>query len=145
MHVLENSLSECQLDFSDGLFDEWINLQKPSPRWTPLILPDETLADDLLSGNASPSIQTPLANSGNITPDDDNQAVEESAAIAGPQVAEDDSHESNSGEGGGGSTIGNYRATQSSTSRPLVPLLPSQPGSRGGHQMVIDSSTQVRR
>ena len=59
------------MKISDGLFDEWINAQKPSPRWTPLILPEETLADDLLSGNASPAVQTPLANSGNITPDDE--------------------------------------------------------------------------
>ena len=102
------------------------------------------MADDLLSGNASPAIQTPLENSGNITPDDENQAVDRDHAVMGPQIGEENSNESNSVEGEGSSTGGISRGAQSTNNPGTVALLPSQPGSRGGHQMVIDSSTQVR-
>ena len=113
----------------------------PSPRWTPLILPEDTLADDLLSGHASPAIQTPAANSGNITPDDDNQALERESSDAGPHSRDEDVNirtevRDNLGEGV-------LTAVQSTINSGATPSLPSQPGSRGGHQMVIDSAAQV--
>ena len=126
------------MKISDGLFDEWINAQKPSPRWTPLILPEETLADDLLSGNASPAVQTPLANSGNITPDNDNHIL-----IREPADVETDGREDASEVGG--SSVESMRLFPQTDSNSAINTqpLPLQPKSRGGHQMVIDSSTQV--
>ena len=113
------------------MFDDWINTQVPSPRWTPLIPPEETLADDLLSGNASPAIQTPLANSGNITPDDDNQTLERDSVDAGTNNEEENANESMRSSAQPTSSLGGFGT------------LPPQPGSRGGHQIVIDSSSQV--
>ena len=129
------------MKISDGLFDEWINAQKPSPRWTPLILPEETLADDLLSGNASPAVQTPLANSGNITPDNDNHIL-----IREPADVETDDRENVSAASEvGGSSVESMRPFPQTDNNSAINTqpLPLQPKSRGGHQMVIDSSTQV--
>ena len=125
---------------SDGLFDDWINAQKPSPRWTPLILPEEALADDLLSGNASPAIQTPLANSGNITPDDDNQMVDRESMEIGGQGGENINERNELGDNSNDRTVHSAAPTSNSGNTPALPL---QPGSRGGHQMVIDSSSQL--
>jgi len=113
----------------------------PSPRWTPLILPEDTLADDLLSGNASPANQTPAANSGNITPDDDNQALERDSSDAGPQSRDENVNERNEVRDSLGEGVSN--AVQSTIISGGTSSLPSQPGSRGGHQMVIDSAAQV--
>ena len=125
----------------DGLFDEWINEQMPSPKWTPLILPEDTLAEDLLSGNASPAIQTPVANSGNITPDDDNQALDRGSADLRPQVGEENVNEHNNIRDNLGEGIST--AVHTTINSGTNPSLPFQPGSRGGHQMVIDSASQV--
>ena len=143
LRIAKNSV--IILYFPDGLFDEWINEQEPSPRWTPLILPDETLADDLFSGNASPATQTPLANSGNITPDDENQAGDGyNVAVGQPAVGEDNSNDASAAvDRGGTSNEGDSGGAQSISHSSAVPSLPTQPGSRGGHQMVIDSSSQV--
>lgn len=108
-------------------------------------MPDETLADDLLSGNASPATQTPLANSGNITPDDENQVGDGYNVAVGQPVGGEDN--SNDGiavvDGGGSSNEGDSRGAQSIGHTLAAASLPTHPGSRGGHQMVIDSSTQV--
>ena len=105
-----------------------------------MILPEETLADDLLSGNASPAVQTPLANSGNITPDNDNHIL-----IREPADVETDGREDASAASEvGGSLVESMRPfPQTDNSAINTQPLPLQPKSRGGHQMVIDSSTQV--
>ena len=54
---------------------------------------EEKLADDLLSGNASPAVHTPLANSGNITPDDDNQIADRESMEIGGQGGENEGNE----------------------------------------------------
>ena len=106
-----------------------------------MILPEETLADDLLSGNASPAVQTPLANSGNITPDNDNHIL-----IREPADVETDDRENVSAAiEVGGSTVESMRPFPQTDNNSAINTqpLPLQPKSRGGHQMVIDSSTQV--
>ena len=103
-----------------------------------MILPEETLADDLLSGNASPAVQTPLANSGNITPDNDNHIL-----IREPADVETDGREDTSEVGGSSvESMRPFPQTDNNSAINTQPL-PLQPKSRGGHQMVIDSSTQV--
>ena len=106
-----------------------------------MILPEETLADDLLSGNASPAVQTPLANSGNITPDNDNHIL-----IREPADVETDGREDASAASEvGGSSVESVRPFPQTDNNSAINTqpLPLQPKSRGGHQMVIDSSTQV--
>ena len=103
-----------------------------------MILPEEKLADDLLSGNASPAVHTPLANSGNITPDDDNQIADRESMEIGGQGGENEGNEV--GENSNDKTANSALQNTNSRSSPALPL---QPVSRGGHQMVIDSSSQL--
>ena len=41
--------------FSDGLFDNWLGGQLPVPSWTPLILPDEILSEELSPQSPTPT------------------------------------------------------------------------------------------
>ena len=45
--------------FTGGLFDKWMDGQLPIPEWTPLILPDEILCEEL-----SPTSPTPTEDGG---------------------------------------------------------------------------------
>ena len=47
------------LYFTGGLFDKWMDGQLPIPEWTPLILPDEILCEEL-----SPTSPTPTEDGG---------------------------------------------------------------------------------
>ena len=94
-----------------------------------MILPEEALADDLLSGNASPAIQTPLANSGNITPDDDNQMVDRESMEIGGQGGENINERNELGDNSNDRTVHSAAPTSNSGNTPALPL---QPGSRGG-------------
>jgi hypothetical protein len=46
-------------NFTGGLFDKWMDGQLPIPEWTPLILPDEILCEEL-----SPTSPTPTDDGG---------------------------------------------------------------------------------
>ena len=47
--------------FTGGLFDKWMDGQLPIPEWTPLILPDEILCEEL-----SPTSPTPTEDGGGV-------------------------------------------------------------------------------
>ena len=102
-----------------GLFDKWMDNQLPIPRWTPLILPDEILTEEL-----SPASPTPTDDEGNgRNNNNDNNPLED--------MTPDDPEDSNKS------------STNSTPSASNLPHLPTHPGCRGGHQMVIDSAQQV--
>jgi hypothetical protein len=93
----------------DGLFDSWMNLQQPVPKWTALILPDDYFTEEL-----SPASPSPIEDEGNRNNnmEDETQSEAESSTTSTP-----------------------------STSNAIA--LPTHPGCRGGHQMVMDSAHQV--
>jgi len=102
-----------------GLFDKWMDNQLPIPKWTPLILPDDILTEEL-----SPASPTPTDDEGNGVRNNNNDNPLEDMTSDDP----DDSNKS---------------STNSTPSTSIVPHLPTHPGCRGGHQMVIDSACQV--
>jgi len=112
-----------------GLFDKWMDGQLPIPEWTPLILPDEILCEEL-----SPTSPTPTEDGG--------------GGVAGPgpggrnnnnDVVDDQNLEVMTSE----SEDSNKSSALSSPSSSNAPAIPSHPGCRGGHQMVINSDNQV--
>ena len=96
---------------SDGLFDTWLNDQLPVPIWTPLILPDEFLSEELSPQSPTPTEDGPRNN--NNYDDTDNEDSNKSSATSTP-------------------------------SNTVSLTIPTHPGCRGGHQMVMDSVNQVR-
>lgn len=96
---------------TDGLFDSWMNLQQPVPKWTALILPDDYFTEEL-----SPASPSPIEDEGNRNNnmEDETQSEAESSTTSTP-----------------------------STSNAIA--LPTHPGCRGGHQMVMDSAHQVNK
>ena len=97
---------------SDGLFDTWLNDQLPVPIWTPLILPDEFLSEELSPQSPTPTEDGPRNN--NNYDDTDNEDSNKSSATSTP-------------------------------SNTVSLTIPTHPGCRGGHQMVMDSVNQVYR
>lgn len=124
-----------------GLFEDWINTLEPVPEWHPLILPEDILTDE--NSTLSP-VQTPLATPDNLTPEDENPA----APMASLQHQDNNSNNNNVSASGdsslseGPSIPTRYDSLTGSPTGPVIPL-PTQPGNRGGHQMVIDSANQT--
>jgi hypothetical protein len=118
-----------------GLFEDWINTLEPVPDWQPLILPEDLFQDEI--SNPSPS-QTPIVTPENMTPDEEHPAA----------IPASSRHHINNNNGGasGDSSISEGPSPSaefgSSVPSPVMPL-PTQPGNRGGHQMIIDSANQV--
>lgn len=96
----------------NGLFDNWLGGQLPVPSWTPLILPDEILSEELSPQSPTPTEDGPRNNNNNYD-DTDNE-----------------------GES-------NKSSTTSTPSNALTLTIPTHPGCRGGHQMIMDSQNQV--
>ena len=117
MHAL--LFKNTNLKIPGGLFDKWMDNQLPIPKWTPLILPDDILTEEL-----SPASPTPTDDEGNGVRNNNNDNPLEDMTSDDP----DDSNKS---------------STNSTPSTSIVPHLPTHPGCRGGHQMVIDSACQV--
>ena len=112
-------IQNANIDILGGLFDKWMDNQLPIPKWTPLILPDDILTEEL-----SPASPTPTDDEGNGVRNNNNDNPLEDMTSDDP----DDSNKS---------------STNSTPSTSIVPHLPTHPGCRGGHQMVIDSACQV--
>lgn len=124
----------CSNLFSAGYFEDWINTLEPVPEWNPLILPDDLFQDE--TSNASQT-QTPIVTPENRTPEEEHP---------GPLPPNNNNNNVNMAASGDSSlSEGPSPSAEfgSSLSSPLLQL-PTQPGNRGGHQMVIDSSNQVR-
>jgi len=94
----------------NGLFDTWLNDQLPVPIWTPLILPDEFLSEELSPQSPTPTEDGPRNN--NNYDDTDNEDSNKSSATSTP-------------------------------SNTVSLTIPTHPGCRGGHQMVMDSVNQM--
>ena len=112
-------IQNANLDILGGLFDKWMDNQLPIPKWTPLILPDDILTEEL-----SPASPSPTDDEGNGVRNNNNDNPLE-------DMTSDDPEDSNKS------------STNSTPSTSIVPHLPTHPGCRGGHQMVIDSACQV--
>ena len=121
-------MNDCTvfITFSGGLFDDWMNSQQPIPRWTALILPDEYLSEDL--SQDSPVVEDPNAASLNNNEGDPNPPS--------PAAYDFDQHRQQQSENNSADS------TPSSSSNNAISL-PVQPGCRGGHQLVIDSTNQT--
>lgn len=90
--------------------------QLPLPKWSPLILPDEFLIEELSPASPSPTEYLGVRNNNNmdnnleadLTSEDSNKSVSEISSPSGSGLS-----------------------------------LPNFPGCRGGHQMVMDSENQL--
>jgi hypothetical protein len=121
------------------MFEDWINTLEPVPEWHPLILPEDVYQDEI---STSSPLQTPLVTPENMTPEEEHPG--------GLPVSSQNNNNNNMGASNDSSlSEGPSPSAEfgSSVSSPvnLAMQLPSQPGNRGGHQMVIDSANQVRR
>ena len=103
-----------------------MDCQLPVPEWTPLILPDEILCEEM-----SPTSPTPTEDGGGAGPggrNNNNDAVDDQNLEVMTSESEDS----------------NKSSALSSPSSSNATAIPSHPGCRGGHQMVINSDNQVR-
>ena len=96
-----------------------IDSQLPTPKWTALILPDEILCEE--QSPASP------------TPTEDGGAAEPGSVLELDEMISEESSEDQSKK----------TSADSSPRIANAPALPTHPGCRGGHQMIIDSANQV--
>ncbi|XP_059091782.1 muskelin-like [Tigriopus californicus] len=133
----------------DGLFDQWIDLQLPTPKWKALILPDDVPKDNVVNGSS----QTPENTPGQVSPNDDSPEDQERRfpVVAQPNPNEEapaipNQEADRSASSDQASTRPLHNQSNQTTSpefRNLNSLGPNRPSCRGGHQMVIDVSTQT--
>eukprot|EP00095_Tigriopus_kingsejongensis_P008585 maker-scaffold446_size168061-snap-gene-0.25 protein:Tk08585 transcript:maker-scaffold446_size168061-snap-gene-0.25-mRNA-1 annotation:"muskelin isoform x1" len=130
---------------TDGLFDQWIDVQVPRPKWEPRILPDDLLKDDNTTlGLATTPVNTPGQESpeneqgGLIAPHPQHLLpLPQDALMQPPPV-----HALAPVSGEAESPLSDDPSSTPPSCR-TSESIPRRPTCRGGHQMVIDVSTQV--
>ena len=136
-------MTQFLIFFSDGLFDNWLGGQLPVPSWSPLILPDEILSEELSPQSPTPTevcfIQSyqlsclftrklNICNNGFLK------------IFLFPQDGQRNNNNYDDTDNEGES---NKSSTTSTPSNALTLTIPTHPGCRGGHQMIMDSRNQV--